>query len=162
MSDAVVVAIAKGVTAELAGATLSQSFVPVRSYGDWAKPLEDALPESGTLTVDVVPSKTGVEVALQNNNELRYLVPVDIAIRRRFGKDKHVDGRVAIEEIDALMLLVQEVHELFTPNQLNEPEAASWRSTKVVVAPHPVHLRDHRQFTGIVRVTYRMEHMPSP
>lgn len=162
MPDAVVVAIAKAVTTELATATLSRAIEPLRSYADWAKPLDDELPECGPLLVDVVPVSTKQESELQNSSELRYLVPIDIAVRQRFGTeliDKDTK-RIAITEIDALMLLVQEIHELFTPKELTDLPDATWKRSSVLVSPHVRHLRESRQFTGVVRVTYRMEHLP--
>lgn len=142
---------------DLSAATLSQSFTPVRSYADWVQPLEvdDTLKES-TLYVDVVPVATSQEIEAASQSTLAYTSPVDVAVRYKFGQDKlNADtGRIELSEIDGLLLLVQEIHELFTLQRMQSFEPATWSGTKRLVAPHKPHLRDFRQFTGIVRVTF--------
>ena len=49
---------------------------------------------------------------------------------------------------------LQEIHEHFTLERMQSFDAASWSGTKRLVAPHKPHLREFRQFTGIVRVTF--------
>jgi hypothetical protein len=155
--SAVEVSIADAMVDGLASASLSQSFTPVRSYADWVQPLEhdDTLKES-TLYVDVVPVATGQEIEAASQVTLGYTCPIDVAVRYKFGQDKmdSDNGRVVLAEIDKLMLLVQEIHELFTLRRMQSFVEAAWQGTKRLVAPHKPHLRDFRQFTGIVRVTF--------
>jgi hypothetical protein len=152
MSDAAPVTVAKAVTAELAAASLSQEFEPERSYADWDLPLED----SDRLHVDVVIVTTEQKSKLDTRSGLNYLVPIDIAIRKRFSQGQQDDdtGRVNIDDIDALMLLTDEIHRLFIPRRLTTFAEAVWQETKILVAPERKHLRELRQFTGIVRVTF--------
>jgi hypothetical protein len=161
MSDeAVEVTVAKAVVSELAAATLSQKITPVRSWADWVQPLEvDDTCKENTLYVDVVPVATAQEIEASSRSTIAYTCPVDVAVRMKFGADRQDQdtGRIAIEEVDALMLLVQEIHERFTLTRMQDFDAAAWQGTKRLVAPHKPHLRDIRQFTGIVRVSFRVD-----
>lgn len=167
MSDAVVVAVAKAVTAQIAAATLSQKFTPERSYADWDFKLEAmdllALQDADKLHVDVVGHTMQQASELATRGSLRYTVPIDIAVRRKFGQDKQNDdtGRIAIEEIDALMLLTQELFVMFTKVRLADFQYAIWDNdkggTNIVVAPDVKHLRELRQFTAIIRIFFRAD-----
>lgn len=152
MPDAVAVAIAKAVTSELAAATLSQTFTPERSYADWNIILET---DENELHVDVVLVTTEQSSEQAARSAMKFLAPIDIAVRKKFSQaDYHEEnGRVAIAKVDDLLLLVQEIHVLFTRIRLTSMAAASWVETKTQVAPIIEHLRDG-QFTAIVRVTF--------
>jgi hypothetical protein len=155
MSDAVAVEIAKAVTVQIAAATFSQTFTPERSYAEWDVELKD----EDELHVDVVVVTTEQTADLSSQSTVKYLVPVDIGVRKKFGPDKQNDdtGRIQIESVDELVLLVQEIHELFTPQRLTGFDPGVWQETKIVVSPATKHLREMRQFTGIVRVTFRVD-----
>lgn len=158
--EAVEVSVAKAVVGQLAAAKLSREIAPVRSWADWVRPLEDDDKcKEDVLYVDVVPVATALEVEASSREKLMYTCPIDIAVRRKFGaKWQEPDtGRINVRELDAMMFLVQEIHELFTLARMQEFEAASWQETKRLVAPLKSHLRDMRQFTGIVRVTFRVD-----
>lgn len=161
MSDeAVEVSVAKAVVSELAAATLSQMIAPVRSWADWVQPLEtDDTCKENTLYIDVVPVATAQEIEASSRSTLAYTCPIDIAVRMKFGADRQDQdtGRIAIDQVDSLMQLVQEIHELFTLARMQDFDAAAWQGTKRLVAPHKPHLRDMRQFTGIVRVSFRVD-----
>lgn len=160
MPEAVAVSVANAVTAMLADASLSQTFTPERSYADWAQPLEkEQVSDTDRLYVDVVPQATGMQAELDDRGSNQYTTFIDIAIRRRFGPDKqsNTDGRVLVAQVDALMLLVQEVYELFMPKRLEDFEDAVWdpdQGTRILVAPLKKHLYEYKQFTGIVRIGF--------
>ncbi len=160
MPESIAVSIAKAVTAQLAAASLSQTIHPERSYADWSQPLErEQVSDEERLYVDVVPQATGLQVGLQTRGSNEHRVAIDIAVRRRFGQDKQDrdTGRVVIDEVDALMLLVQEIHEQFMPERLTDFEDAAWdpdQGTRILVAPLKRHLYEMKQFTGIVRLTF--------
>lgn len=159
-AEAVEVSVAKGVVAQLAAANLSRPITPVRSWADWIAPLEtDNTCKEDVLYVDVVPVATAQEVEASSRATLAYTVPIDIAVRRKFGPDWQDQEtlRINVREVDAMMFLVQEIHELFTLARMQDFEAGTWLETKRLVAPHKPHLRDLRQFTGIVRVTFRVD-----
>lgn len=160
MPESIAVSIAKAVTAQLAAASLSQPIQPERSYADWSQPLErEQVSDEERLYVDVVPQSTGLQVGLQTRGSNEHRVAIDIAVRRRFSQDKQDrdTGRVVIDEVDALMLLVQEIHEQFMPVRLTDFEDAAWdpdQGTRILVAPLKRHLYEMKQFTGIVRLTF--------
>src|SRR5690349_16354600 len=107
MPDSEAVAIAKEVTAEILAATLSQTFTLERSYADWALELKNAT----DLRVDVCLVTTKQEVdAGTRGGRLLYTVPIDVAVRQKFGAELQDDdtGRIPVATVDALMLLVQE------------------------------------------------------
>jgi hypothetical protein len=156
MPDAISVAVAKEVTAMLAAADLSQDFEPERSYADWQLELKSA----GTLRVDVVAVTTKQEVELAARGGAKfYTIPVDIAVRQKFGQAAQDEdtGRIEIATVDELVYLVQEIHELFLPNRLENFQAGVWQETKLIANPLHHHLQKLRQFTGIVRVTFKAE-----
>ena len=149
--SAVLVDVATAITAELAAASLGQTFVPARSYADWDEQLEDA----GTLHVDVVPVNYD-ESALDSRESIGYVVSCDVGIRKRFGTDDQEvsTGRIELAEIDDLVLLVEAIHEFFIERRLAGYESAVWRETKIRSAYIRKHLREYRQFTGMIRVSY--------
>lgn len=154
MPDAVAVAIAKEVTAHLEGETYSVAITPERSYADW----ELALTDNGTLHVDVVAVTTEQkhELAARGPGKTRFTVPVDIAIRKRFDTLDEVEstGRINLEEIDALMLLTEEIYESLIQQRLTDSLSSIWQETKIVVAPDRECLKNNRQFLSVVRVTF--------
>lgn len=160
MPEAIVVSIAKAVTQELAAAALSKEIHPERSYADWSQPLErEQVSDEERLYVDVVPQATGLQVGLETRGTTEHRIVVDIAVRQRFSQDKQDrdTGRVVIDEVDRLMLLVEEIYELFMPQRLTEFEDAVWdpeQGTRILVAPLKRHLYEMKQFTGIVRLTF--------
>lgn len=153
MPTAASVSIADAIQLMLAAATLSKVIEPERSYADWDLELK----EYDTLRVDVVAVTTEQQSDLAAKGVIRFTVPVDIAVRYRFGADKQDDdtGRIDVAKVDELVLLVQEIHSLFTPNRLTDFQAGAWVSTRIVVNPSNKHLREMRQFLGIVRVTFQ-------
>jgi hypothetical protein len=162
---AVAVSVADAVVKQIESATLSQQVTPRRSYADWELDLSksDLLEhrEADKLHVDVVAQMTEQRVELAaRGGRLKYIIPVDIGVRRKFGADKQNDdtGRIDIAEVDALMLLVQELYELFMPQRLTEFPFAVWDGenggTRILAAPVRDHLRKMRQFTGLIRVVF--------
>ena len=152
---AVSVSIAEAVKAMLASAAISQAIAPERSYADW----ELALDGGDALHIDVVAVTTEQKIELSSRGTNRFLVPVDIAVRKRLGPDKQDDdtGRIKVDEVDALCLLVEEIHELFAPHRLTDFDTGIWQENKILVCPLLAHLKTMRQFTGIVRVTFRVD-----
>lgn len=156
MSDAIPVSVHKAVYSRLKTASLSQKFEPKRNYANWRAELK----ELGCLRVDVVLVSTGWQSELfARGQKLKYLVPIDIAVRYRFGTENTDDdtGELDVEKIDQLILLVQEIHELFTEQRCQGFEAGVWEENRILVAPLIPALRDRRQFTGINRTTFRVE-----
>jgi hypothetical protein len=159
MPEAVAVSVAKSVTAFIAeraaeATYFCQTFQPERSYADWEMQLDDE-----DLHVDIALVTTEQKTDLGTRGSLVYDVPLDIAIRKHLGADKQNDdtGRIAVDQVDGLMLLVQELEELFTERRLTDPLATIWQSTRILAAPIIKHLREMRQFTAIIRVDFRTD-----
>lgn len=153
---AVLTTIADAITAELAAAVRDgkfegMQFTPERSYADW----DDDLKDLDCLRVDVVP--VGHEDASrETRGSLKYDCSIDIGVREKFGaeaRDKH--GRIQVERVDRLALLIEEIHEFFISRRLTGLEAAVWVETKIVSSYDREKLRDLGLFVGFVRVTYR-------
>lgn len=160
MPDAVSVSVAKAIVAELQTAKLSRTISPERSYAEWDLELKEIdkleLKDADKLRVDVVSHSTEQVVEQISRGMLEYRIPVDVAVRRKFGADKTNDdtGRIEIEEVDKLLYLVEEIHALFANREEEFNGGAKWNDTAILAAPVIEHLRDMRQFTGIIRLTF--------
>lgn len=167
MPDAVLIAVAKAITTELASADFGPAFTPVRNYGS-----DDLLlDELNELRVDVVP--VGMTHQLLTRGSWEYVCQVDVGVRKRFdGRERdYGQGEIPIAEIDSLVELLQRIGEYFapeTPSQTGRrltslPEAV-WSPTgesdnsgiEFRAACVREHLRENGQYTGIVRLTYRV------
>ena len=150
--------LADAITTELAARLADSSFgaayaaiVPDRSYADW----EDTLESMGTLQVDVVPVEHEI-AELETHGSVKYQIPVDIGIRQRFGRGDN--GRVAKASVDALVLLLENIFEHFAALELSGMSShdCNWFETKIRQTFNREHLREHGQYTGIIRTTYRI------
>jgi len=161
--SATLVDIAAAIAAELDAAALSVEFTPQWSFADWDLELKDL----DTLSVDVVPVNFTEEQETQGS----WLVTctVDIGVRKRFDARQQVaaTGRNARDEISTLVDLLQQIAEFWMPAQpdysgrkLADIPLATWQETKIKTAHVPRHLREMRQYTGIVQVVYEVEKPP--
>ena len=150
----VLVQIADAIITELQAGTFTRDINPIRSYAEWSMELEDA----DTLHVDVVPVTMATE--LGDRNSLQYLCEVDVGIRQRFsqaGTDER-DGRILNTAIDPLVELAEQIGELLSDpaeRRLTDYTTATWEATNVLAPYYRDHLREMRQFTSVVRLTYR-------
>ena len=151
MADAVAVDIAKQVTSMLASAVLSQAFVPERNYADFDLELTDE-----AVHVDVVAVTTKQTLDLASRGQITREVPIDVALRKRFPQSSQdvSSGRVQVAEIDAMMLLAEEIASLLVPQRLGGAVNAVWQSTELLAMPVVKHIRELRQFTAIIRTTF--------
>ena len=154
---AVAVSVSEGVRAAIAAAQLTPEFTVERNYADWDLDLTKLdgfeLKDTEKLRVDVVTHTTEQSVELASRGEISFRIPIDIAVRRRFGVDKQnqTTGRIEVEEIDKLVLLVEEIYLLLVRSEI---EDAEWQELNILACPVRQHLREWRQFTGIVRVVF--------
>lgn len=170
--QAITVAVAEAVKARIISAgpqSLTERYYTVRrSYLEWdleLKGLENAgLQEEEKTLVDVVSHTTLQQVELSSRGKGYFTVPIDIAIRRKFGDtEKDLEtGRVKVEEIERYVLMVEELHRMFLAMSLADDFPYSvWDNDKggtlILVNPDRDHLREMRQFTGIVRVFLRAD-----
>ena len=174
MTRAALVQVADTVTAMLRAApadTFTQPFAPdypQRSYADWDLPLEEVPPPNlGRLLCDVVPAGASVKTELEDRGAIKYKVPVDIVLRLKFGPN--IAGRLDVAAVDPYVELVEQIHAYFCGERMalavpddgltpltteEEQQSMSWESTDILAAYRKDHLRQYRQFTGIVRVTF--------
>lgn len=143
--------IADAVKDLLDAATLSKAF-DVRLAYDTELQLEDL----DTLSVDLVAA--GLTVSSESRSSLEYNAVLDIAVRYRFGvAEQETDGSIAVEEIAEYLELLEEIGEhLADPDnrQLATTTPATWISNEIRFPWVPEHLRNNRQYTGILRATY--------
>jgi len=170
--QAVAVRVAEAVKARIeagADSLTERDYTVRRSYLEYDLDLNGlesaALADSEKLLIDVVAHSTLQESELTARNVVKFIVPVDIAVRRKFGDADHdrSTGRIKVEEIDRYVLLVEELHLMLTSARLVAVDFpyAVWDNdkggTRIVVNPDRDHLRELRQFTGIVRVFLRVD-----
>jgi hypothetical protein len=150
MPDAIAVDIAKQLTTLLTATLAPYSVVPERSYADFDLELDD-----DEIHVDVVVVSTKQTVELGSRGKNRYEVPIDVALRKKFGEsDKDpTTGRTIIDKIDEMMLLAQTLSEALIPEELGGL-GSLWQSSELISLPLLKHIRELRQFTSIVRVTF--------
>jgi hypothetical protein len=140
----VLIDVADAVAAELNGRVFSQAFTAVRAYAD----LEEQLSNPG-LRVEVVPVEH-VPVDLQTRGSAVYACAADVVVRKKLAAAG--SSTVKADEVDALVSLVEELHEWLMMREL--AYEATWESTVLISAVVHHHLRQWNQFTGIIRVTY--------
>jgi hypothetical protein len=139
--------LADDLTAELATGSFTTSFAPERSYADD----EMQLTEAGDLRVDVVVVGHD-DVELADRAHLALTLGIDIGIRRKFTtQEQDADGRVPNATIDPFVLLVEELLVFVAKKRLS---SSVWRDSKVRSTIVREHLRDWRQFTGIIRIRF--------
>jgi len=128
-------------------------FTAVRSYAEWDESLEDL----NVLHLDVVPSS--LEHDIETRGDIKWIVGVDVGVRQRFGQDSQntSTGRIAIEELDAIAYLFQEICEFFTTDRLVDFDSCVWSSTTVRTAFARMVLKENRQFQAIVRIIHEVE-----
>lgn len=152
-----------------ADALTERDYTVRRSYLEWDLDLvgleNDTQRADEKLSIDVVANSVSQETELSARRLNRFTVPIDIAARRKFGEsDKdRATGRIKIEEIDRYVLLVEELHLMLTATKLVEANFPYevWDNdkggTRILVNPDRDHLRELKQFTGIVRVFLRAD-----
>ena len=138
---------------ELEAGVFSQDFTPGETFDPRMK-LEDA----DTLKVDVVP--VGVRPERENRGEIAWDSTCDIGVRYRFGTDEQDEdtGKTRNRHIHELFYLEQEIIQyLVRSSRLQYYDLARLMEFDIRVTWVPKHLEEWRQFTGILRVTYRSE-----
>ena len=98
------------------------------------------------LHVTVVPRQA--ESTTLDRGRDNHDVKVDVAVQKKVAS-------VANEEIDPLMALVREVADYLNRRPLSAVGAA-WRKMENAPVYSPEHLREMRQFTSVLTVTYQV------
>lgn len=163
IADAIATELNTGFAASSFGASFQKTKAE-RSYPDW----DHALEESGSLKVDVFPF--GAKLETLTRGSWKYRVATDVGIRFRFNQeytDESKPKRIEKAAVDRLVQLTEDVGEYFaqcqptqTGRRLTAVPAAVWTpgggdgGTDFRVWFNADHLKELRQFTGVVRLVY--------
>ena len=149
MSQALLIEIAAALVGELNGegakpngGVLGQTLTAQRHY----RPQFD-LADLKILRVSVVPKALAISSLGRSSNQ--YDPAVDVAVQQK------VDP-ADTEQLDGLMLLVEKIADFFRLRRLTAMPAAAWVKTENVPVYSPEHLEQHRVFTSVLTLTYRI------
>ena len=139
---ATILQIADGVTSELNTATLSQPIAAERHF----VPNYD-LKELGVLRVSVVP----IELLIMAYDRVasKYSARIDVAVQKKFEQGTN-------QEIDPLIVLMEEIADLFRLKRLTQMQEA-----RCVAVEHPVlysaeHWTQNRLFTSLLSLSFQL------
>ena len=142
-----IVNITDAVVSRLNGASLSLEFTAVRKYLSVL-----TLPETQTLQVVVVPARRNSELGGRGGTRHEY--QVDVVVQKKIDPDK-------LTEPDQLMVLVQEIEDLFRFEALDSIPPAAWVKTETVKGAEAGYAFEHvdvkRLFTSVSRLTFTAE-----
>jgi len=138
----VITQIADAVAASLNSGSFSLPFTAERHY----RPVLD-LPQLQALHVTVVPQGTTIETAGRSHNQ--HDCRIDIAVQKKFEKEEPA-------ELDPLMALVEEIADHFRLRRLDGFAEAAWIKTENVPIYAVEHLEQHRVFTSVLTLTFRV------
>jgi hypothetical protein len=144
---AVIVEIAEAVLAVLSGANLSQAFTAKRAYAPVAA--QEAM---DTLEVTVIPFEESMTPLSRRDDNFDYVVR--IGIQRRIGKGLMTNDAINTA-CDSLLLLAEEIKDLFRSKTLEGYTTASSVDTATLALFIPEHTDQHRVFTSIIALTFR-------
>lgn len=149
MSQALLIEVADALVAELnaeaakpSGGVLGVQFVAERHY----RPQFD-LAQLKSLRVSVVPKAISIAGMARTSNQ--HDVAVDMAVQKK------VDP-ASTAELDGLMLLVERIADFFRLRRLSAVPVAAWVKTENAPVYAPDHLEQHRVFTSVLTLTYRL------
>ena len=138
--------IADAVVTELNSAppgTFSQPLVAQRHY----RPEFD-LATLKDVKVSVVPKAISISGAARGINQ--HDVSIDVAVQKKVAAPDN------IAELDGLMLLVEQIGELFRLRRLAAVPGAIWSGTENAPVYSPEHLESKQVFTSVLTLTFRV------
>lgn len=136
---------------------IADAVVSAINAGSYSQPVQAqrlhqpsfTLDELKDLHVSVVPRSVLVSAATRDTS--MYDVAVDVGVQKKVSAPPQGD-----EEVDDLLDLVEEIGDQLRLKRLADAPEAAW----VSLAHEPVvaaeHLDQHRQFTSIITVVYRV------
>ncbi len=142
MAQAVLIQVADAVKAELEAGTFSQQFTAQRAY----RPAFD-LADLNTLRVTVVPKSVDVFNASRRADHFDCVI--DIGIQKRVNPEN-------TQSVDAMADFVAGVVDFLRHRALSQMPDAAWLRIRNEPVWVPEHLDEHRTFTSVVEVTYRV------
>ena len=129
--------LAEAVKDAINAAEFSVEFTATRVYVPLFK-IEDM----ETLHVTIVPRDLEISLATRRDN--RSTTGVDVAVQQRLSATSNT-------ALDALVALVEDIAQHMTRRDVS---TARWESTEVRPLYSPDELRERRQFTSVIRLTY--------
>jgi len=142
MADSTLIVLADAIVASLNGATFSMTFQAERGY----RPVVE-LPALQAVKVTVIPKSLAISAATRADGF--YDCAIDIGVQRKVD----VDDPAALDE---LMKLVEEIGDHLRYHRLEGFTVAAWLALENEPVFAPEHLDQHRQFTSVLTVTYRV------
>lgn len=137
--------------------TIADAVVAAINAGTYSQPVQAqrlhqpsfTLDELADLHVSVVPRS--VEVSAATRETSLYDVAVDVGVQKKIAA-----GTEGEQEIDDLLDLVEEIGDQLRLKRLPDAPEATWVSLTHEPVVAAEHLDQHRQFTSIITVTYRV------
>lgn len=147
--------VADAVVSALKGQTFARTIDPQRNWGT----KDTEISTLKTLRCDVVPVRHS-EADAQTRGHLTYQTEVDVVLRYKFAQDQQDEcGNIPNADVDPLILLTEEIHEYLVHKTLDDDaeQGPYWRSVRLLWCPYKMDLRDRRQFTSLIRVTFETD-----
>lgn len=140
--------IAEAVLAEINGSAslITQPATIARAY----RPMFD-LKELADLHVTVVARSIMMEMATRSLTQSD--IEIDVGVMKKLSDD--LSGN---DEMDAMMELVRDIVAFFDRRALAAAPTALWVRTENDPIYLPEHIDQHRQFTSVITLTYRVMH----
>ena len=138
-----IAALADAVAAHINAGTFSQPVSAVRTYQP-AFTLEDL----ADLRVSIVPRTVGIAAASRDSSMFDCVVDVGI--------QKKLPAAAAEAEIDALLDLAEEIADHLRLKRLPDAPEAAWAGISHEPVVSSESLEQHRVFTSVLSVTYRV------
>lgn len=142
--------------ASAAGQFVGLTFTAEGGWADW----DEELKESDGLRVDVVGNNPDGGDPLSRSRR-KYLVSLDLYVRKKFGQSDRENGRVKKSVVDRLVKLVQELREFYDPAEqlagtTDQANFADWDGhSKILFSWSRKHLRSG-MFFGAVRMVFEV------
>lgn len=136
-----IIDIADAVTAELNATSFAVAFTAARLYQPFFE-----LKEMGTLRVSVVPAELTITPLGRGSSQ--HDIEIDVAVQKKLAAASNA-------EIDALMNLAEAIADHFRHKLLPGHATAAWVATVNAPVFSQEHLERFRQFTSVIRFTFR-------
>lgn len=142
MADSTLITLADAIVARLQDGTFSLPFEVQRGY----RPVLELSGLTG-VKVTVIPKSLVISAATRADGFCD--CAIDIGVQCKVNAD-------GLAELDALMRLVEELGDHLRAAPLPDMPAAAWLSVENDPIFAPEHLDQHRIFTSVMTVTYRV------
>lgn len=113
----------------------------------YARVPEFALADMKTLHVTVVPKGWESQLASRSSSQFEY--QIDVGVQKKW-----LTGDNA--ELDGLLALVERIADHFRAKRLTTMPAAMWVKAENTPLYSPEHMKDLRQFTSVLTLTFQV------